>query len=250
MPKQGTAPTRSASANRQSLSVCAITRMRTPIQFQQNFPREIAISEAAALAGADPLQFRIDHTKDERVQDHPDPPARRVGVADAAIAVAGGARERLALMRGQGVSIMFRDNGFWACAAHVAVTPETGVVKVERHDYRGGSRVVVNPLQLKRQVQAGSLMGVSQALHEEVTFDEGAITSNNWAAYPILTMAEMPELKVVLAGRPEFGVYGQGSESANALAASAIAAAFFDATGKPVRRLPLRPDLVKRALST
>src|SRR3954447_2444253 len=35
--------------------------MRTPGQYQQNFPRELAITEAAALAGADPLQFRIQH---------------------------------------------------------------------------------------------------------------------------------------------------------------------------------------------
>ncbi len=41
--------------------------MRTPGQFQQNFPRELAVSEAAALAGADSIQFRIDHAKEERV---------------------------------------------------------------------------------------------------------------------------------------------------------------------------------------
>ena len=35
-------------------------------------------------------------------------------------------------MRGRGLSVIFRDNGFWACAAHVAVTPSTGAVKVER----------------------------------------------------------------------------------------------------------------------
>jgi nicotinate dehydrogenase subunit B len=54
---------------------------------------------------------------------------------------------------------------------------------------------------------------------------------------------------LVLVHRPEAGVHGQGSETSNALAASAIASAVFDATGKPVRRLPLRPDIVKRALS-
>ena len=107
----------------------------------------------------------------------------------------------------------------------------------------------MNPLQLKRQIQAGCLMGVSQALHEEVTFDAGAVTSADWAGYPILTMAEMPELRVVIAGDAEAGVYGQGSESANALAAPAIAAAFFDATGKPARRIPLRPDYVKAMLA-
>src|SRR5581483_8897166 len=41
--------------------------MRTPGQFQQNFPRELAVSEAAALASADAIQFRIDHAKEERV---------------------------------------------------------------------------------------------------------------------------------------------------------------------------------------
>jgi nicotinate dehydrogenase subunit B len=144
---------------------------------------------------------------------------------------------------------MFRDNGYWACACQIAVTPDTGQVKVEKLTVVVDLGVVVNPLQLKRQVEAGSLMGMSQALHEEVTFDEGAVTSDNWAAYPILTMAEMPVVKVVIAPRPEFGVYGQGSEGANACAASAIAAAFHDATGKPARRIPLKPDYVKAMLS-
>ena len=143
---------------------------------------------------------------------------------------------------------MLRDNGYWACAAHIAVTPETGEVRVERITIVMDLGIVVNPLQLRRQVQAGCLMGVGQTLHEEVAFDEGAITSADWTSYPILTMAEMPDVKVVIAARPEFGEYGQGSESANALAAPAIAAAFFDATGKPARRIPLRPDYVKAML--
>ncbi len=49
-------------------------------------------------------------------------------------------------------------------------------------------------------------------------------------------MADLPEIKVVLINRPEVGKYGQGSEAANALAASAIAGAFLDATGKVARR--------------
>ena len=40
--------------------------MRTPGQFQQNFPREVAINEVAALAGADAIQFRIDHLSEKR----------------------------------------------------------------------------------------------------------------------------------------------------------------------------------------
>ena len=62
-------------------------------------------------------------------------------------------------------------------------------------------------------------------------------------------MADMPAIKVVIASDPQATKQGQGSESGNALAASAIAAAVHDATGRPVRRLPLRPDYVKAQLS-
>jgi CO/xanthine dehydrogenase Mo-binding subunit len=54
-------------------------------------------------------------------------------------------------------------------------------------------------------------------------------------------MADIPEIKVVILPHPEVGSYGGGSEAANALAISAIAAALHDATGKVARRLPLRP---------
>jgi nicotinate dehydrogenase subunit B len=223
--------------------------MRTPIQFQQNFPREVAISEAAALAGVDALQFRIDHADDPRfkvllgklrdafhwdARPSPRPGAKATGAT---------------VQRGRGVSIMLRDNGYWACAAEVAVTSSTGEVAVSRMALAVDPGIVVNPQQLKRQVQAGLLMGVSQALHEEVTFDSGAVTSVDWATYPILTMAEMPELEIVIAGDPAATSYGQGSEGANALAGPAIAAAFHDATGKPARQLPLKPDYVLALLA-
>ena len=103
--------------------------------------------------------------------------------------------------------------------------------------------IVVNPMQLKRQVEGGAVMGVSHALLEEAMFDESGVTTRDWRTYPILKMADIPEIKVVLLNRPEVGKYGGGSEAANALAAPAIAAAFFDATGKIARRLPLEARL-------
>ena len=223
--------------------------MRTPIQFQQNFPREIAISEAAALAKADPIQFRIDHVDSPRFKAVLDRLRSESGWVTRPSPAPKASAKGKAVVRGQGVSIMLRDNGYWACAAQIAVTPGTGEVKVERVTLVADPGIIVNPLQLKRQAQAGCLMGVSQALHEEVLFDEGAVTSTDWSSYPILTMAEMPELRVIIAGDAEADIYGQGSESANALAAPAIAAAFFDATGKPARRIPLKPDYVKAMLA-
>jgi nicotinate dehydrogenase subunit B len=92
------------------------------------------------------------------------------------------------------------------------------------------------------------VMGVSMTLFEEVHFDQSGVVASDWRSYPIATMADVPEIKVVLINRPEVGSYGQGSEAANSLAAPAIAGAFLDATGKTARRLPLKPDYVQSLL--
>ncbi len=217
--------------------------LRTPGQYQQNFPREVAITEAAYLAGVDPLQFRIQHSTDKRVK----------GVLEAArdasgwVTRSGFASSSGSIKRGQGVSLMQR-SAYWACVAQVAVDTSNGVVKVEKITMVVDPGIVINPLQLKRQVEGGTMMGIGMTLHEELRFDESGVTSADWRSYPIATMADLPEIKVILLHHPEVGSYAQGSEAANALAAPAIASAFFDATGKIARRLPLKPDYVQSLL--
>jgi nicotinate dehydrogenase subunit B len=215
--------------------------LRTPVQYQQNFPRELAITEAAYLAGVDPLQFRIIHATEKR-----------------AIAVLESARESSGWQtrsgfakgsgHGQGVSLMMRGGAYWACVAQITVDPSTGGIKVDRVTMVVDPGIVINPLQLKRQVEGGTVMGISMTLHEELRFNDSAVTSSDWMSYPISSMADLPEIKVVLHHHQEVGSYSQGSEAANALAAPAIAAAFFDATGKIARRLPLKPAYVKDLL--
>jgi nicotinate dehydrogenase subunit B len=224
--------------------------MRTPVQFQQNFPRELAISEAAALAGVDAIQFRIDNLKEERA----------IGVLKAVRDASGwdtrqsprpgaGTPEKEAV-RGRGVSLMLRDGTYWACVCHIAVTRETGVIKVEKCTLAVDPGVVINPTHLKRQVEGGAMMGISIALLEEVMIDESGVTQDDWLSYPILTMADIPEVKVELIHNPKVGKFGGGSEAANALAAPAIAAAFYDATGKTIRRLPMKPAYALAVLKT
>ena len=224
--------------------------MRTPTQFQQNFPRELAISEAAALAGADAIQFRMDHAGDERaigvlkaVRDASGWEARPSPRPDAL-------SSGTAPVRGRGVSLMFRNLTYWACVCEICVTPETGGIVVEKYTIAVDPGIIVNPMQLKRQVEGGAVMGISHALFEEVAFDESGITTNDWMSYPIPTMSDIPEIKVVLLNNPKVGTYGGGSEAANALAAPAIAAALHDATGKILRRLPLKPAYVQQVLKT
>ena len=91
-------------------------------------------------------------------------------------------------------------------------------------------------------------MGISHALFEELLFNESGITQTDWISYPIPTMSDIPEIKVILLNSPKVGAYGGGSEAANALAAPAIAAALHDATGKILRRLPLKPPYVQAQL--
>jgi nicotinate dehydrogenase subunit B len=222
--------------------------MRTPGQLQQNFPREVAFSEAAARARIDAIEFRLRQTDDARLiealkavreasgwetRSSPAPHFKATGTTPVA---------------GQGVSVMLRSGTYWACVCHVSVVPATGKVAVTKYTIAVDPGVVVNPMQLKRQIEGGALMGLSHALHEEMAFDQSGVTSRDWQTYPILTMAEVPEIKVVILSHPEVGSAGGGSEAANALAISAIAAAFFDATGRPARKLPLRPEYVQAML--
>jgi len=224
--------------------------MRTPGQFQQNYPRELAISEAAALAGADALQFRIDHATEERaigvlkaVRDASSWDTRRSPRPDAASTGS-------TPLRGRGVSLMLRSGTYWACVCQIAVTPSTGAIVVEKYTIAVDPGIVVNPMQLKRNVEGGAVMGIGHALFEEVTFDESGITTEDWISYPIPTMSDIPEIKIVLLNNPKVGAYGGGSEAANALAAPAIAAALHDATGKFMRRLPMKPAYVQTLLKS
>jgi nicotinate dehydrogenase subunit B len=224
--------------------------MRTPGQFQQNYPRELAVSEIAALAGADAIQFRIDHATEERaigvlknVRDASGWDTRPSPRPDA---VSTGSKP----VRGRGVSLMLRSGTYWACVCQIAVTPSTGAIVVEKYTIAVDPGIVVNPTQLKRNVEGGAVMGIGHALFEEVTFDESGITTEDWISYPIPTMSDIPEIKVVLLHNPKVGAYGGGSEAANALAAPAIAAALHDATGKVMRRLPMKPPYVQALLKS
>jgi CO/xanthine dehydrogenase Mo-binding subunit len=218
--------------------------LRTPGQYQQNYPREVAITEAAVLAGIDPLQFRIQHAREKRAVAVLESVRQESGWETRA----GRSKENGAIRRGQGVAAMLRSGTYWACVAHIAVDMNSGAIKVEKMSVSVDPGIVINPMQLKRQVEGGTVMGISMTLHEEVRFDESGVISSDWRSYPIATMADLPEIKVTMINRPEVGKYGQGSEAANALAAPAIAGAFFDATGKIARRIPLKPAYVQSLL--
>jgi isoquinoline 1-oxidoreductase beta subunit len=95
----------------------------------------------------------------------------------------------------------------------------------------------VNPDIVRAQMEGGIAMGLSAALHEQVTFERGRVQQTNFADYPIVHINEMPHIEVHILpsdGRP----LGVGESGVPPLA-PALANAIFAATGQRIRRLPL-----------
>jgi nicotinate dehydrogenase subunit B len=88
---------------------------------------------------------------------------------------------------------------------------------------------------------------VSRTLKEEVTFDRSMVTSLDWASYPILSFAGIPDVVIDLIDRAEEAPWG-GGEPACAVVPSAIGGAVFDATGVRLRSVPFTPAKVLAAL--
>jgi nicotinate dehydrogenase subunit B len=223
--------------------------MRTPGQRQQNFALEGLMNEAAASAKIDPIEFRLNHTTDQRLIDVLHATAEAAGWESRRSPNSRARRAGTGSLTGRGVGIIVRANAYWVGIAEVSVTPATGAIRVTRFTIGADPGKIINPRQLDRCMKSGVVMGLSEALKEEVTFDKSKVTSTNWSTYKILTMEETPDIQVVQISRDDKG-FGGGSEAANALVPPAVAAAFFDATGVHTRKLPMTPAHVTMLLKT
>ncbi len=221
--------------------------MRTPGQRQQNFALEGLINEAAAAANTDPIQFRLDHTTDERLINILKATAKAAGWEPRSSPHSQARKTGSTPVNGRGVCVMLRENAYWVGIAEITVVPDTGAIQVTKFTIGGEPGKIINPRQFGLCMKSGVVMGLSEALKEEVTFDKSKVTSTNWDRYKILTMEEMPEIKIVPLSRDDKD-FGGGSEGANAVCPPAVTAAFFDATGVQARRIPLSPAYVTMLL--
>jgi nicotinate dehydrogenase subunit B len=199
------------------------------------------MNEAAAAANVDPIQFRIDHTTDPRLIDLIHATAKAANWESRPSPHSAARKTGNDPVTGRGVCIMVRSNAYWVGIAEISVVPATATIQVTKFTIGCECGKIINPRQLSLCMKSGVVMGLSEALKEEVTFDRSKVTSTDWSSYKILTMAEMPEIKLVQISRDEKG-FGGGSEAANAVVPPAVAAAFFDATGVQPRRIPLKPE--------
>jgi isoquinoline 1-oxidoreductase beta subunit len=98
--------------------------------------------------------------------------------------------------------------------------------------------LVVNPNIVAQQVESGVVFGLSAALAGEITFQDGRPQQSNFGDYPVLRMAQAPDVETIImpsAAPPE----GMG-EPAVPPVAPAVANAVFKLTGQRLRSLPLR----------
>jgi CO/xanthine dehydrogenase Mo-binding subunit len=222
--------------------------IRTPGRMQNTFANECFMDELAAAAGEDPIAFRrkVLDPADKRGLEVLERVAQLAKWEIRASPKPGSSGD---LVTGRGVSYCKYElvRTYIAVVAEVEVTKSTGAIRVVKFHVVHDCGQIINPDGLKNQIEGNIIQTVSRTLLEEVKFSRSAVTSLDWASYPILTFPEVPEIVIDLIDRPSEKPWGAGEPSA-AVVPSAISNAVFDAAGVRLRSVPYTPDKVKVAM--
>ena len=207
------------------------------------FVVESFLDELAAAAHRDPLALRRDLLAGGRkipyegqtfVQDT----ARLLGVLNLAAAKAGWGKP-LPKGRARGIAGHFSFLSYCAQVAEVSVGKEGGV-RVHRVVCAIDCGRAVNPGIIAAQMESAVVFGLTAALKSGITIEKGRVKEANFDEYEMLRIDEMPvvEVHVVPSSEPPTGV----GEPGVPVVAPAVFNAVYAATGKRIRRLPLRPQ--------
>jgi isoquinoline 1-oxidoreductase beta subunit len=209
------------------------------------FVVESFVDELAVAAGADPLEFRLRHIGDDRkIPDFTNPKenkpldtARLKGVLRLAAEKAGWGKP---LPKGisRGIAGYYSFESYTAAVAEVSV--KDGAVKVHRIVYAVDCGRPINPEGVRAQVESAAIYGLSAALHDAITIRGGRVEQSNFNDYEMPRMAETPETEVhvIMSQEEPTGI----GEPGLPVIAPAMCNAIFAATGKRIRRLPIRSE--------
>jgi CO/xanthine dehydrogenase Mo-binding subunit len=204
------------------------------------FSIENFMDDLALQAGADPVEYRLRHMKDERARDV---------IVKAAGRFNWQAGKKAPQNHGYGFAFARYKNlaAYCAVAMEVEVEPETGRVRLVRASSAVDAGEVVNPNGVINQVQGGIIQAASWTLYEGVTFDKTRITSVDWSTYPIMRFDALPNpVDVDIVPRPGAPFLGAG-ECGQGPGGAAVANAVADALGQRIYDLPLTRDKVRKA---
>jgi nicotinate dehydrogenase subunit B len=219
-----------------------------------SFAHESWIDEAAAMAGVDPVEYRLRYLHDPRGVAVVEATAERAGWSPHVSPRPPRLKDGVFKGRGFAYALYVHSKfpgygGAWAAwVADVSVDPATGEVAVTKVTVGHDAGLMINPAGVEHQIHGNVIQSTSRALKESVAFDARGVTPTEWGGYPILTHPEVPEIDVVMVPRPDQPPLGVG-ESASVPSAAAIANAIFDATGVRLREPPFTPEKVRAALA-
>jgi isoquinoline 1-oxidoreductase beta subunit len=189
---------------------------------------ECFMDELAEAAGQDPLEFRR-----KLMAKHP----RNLGALNAVAERIGWSKPAPAGMF-RGIAQMKAFNSFVAAACEISVQGGSKV-KIHRIVAATDCGYAVNPAQIERQVSGSFVYGLSALFMQECTVKDGRIEQSNFHDYNSMRIAQMPKVETIIiqGGGDTWGGIG---EPTICVAAPAVLNAFYRATGKRIRSVPLK----------
>jgi len=186
------------------------------------------MDEMAEAAGMDPVEFRRKHMADF--------PRNLAALNAVAQRIEWNKPAPAGIFRG--VAQMTAFGSMVAAACEISVEDGTKI-KVHRIVAATDCGYAVNPAQIERQVAGSFVYGLSALFMEECTVKDGAIEQKNFDTFNSMRIAQMPKVEAIIlqGGGKEWGGVG---EPTICVAAPAVLNAYYKATGKRIRTVPLK----------
>ncbi|WP_400771577.1 molybdopterin cofactor-binding domain-containing protein [Methylosinus sporium] len=188
---------------------------------------ESFIDELAHAAGAEPLAFRR-----ALMKNHP----KQLAVLDAVAERIGWSAPAPAGVH-RGIASFMGYGSYVAAATEISVQ-DGDKIKIHRIVAATDTGYAVNPAQIERQVAGSFVYGLSALFYGAITVKNGRVEQSNFDNYDSMRIKDMPKVETIVI--PSGGFWGGVGEPTICVAAPAVLNAFFAATGRRIRSVPLK----------